>query len=85
MGPTNRGPTNQVDVHLLQRSNAEMEELSLKEQVNRFFQGDGFGMVTDTWKVMSAEDRMAVGKMEESARLECSGRPIILNCRIIGV
>ena len=70
IGPTNRGLTNQVDVHFLQGSNAEMEELSLKEQENRFFfQEDGFGVVTDTQKVMSIEDRTAAGKMEESATI----------------
>ncbi|CAB4032614.1 Hypothetical predicted protein [Paramuricea clavata] len=69
MGPTNCERSNHVDVHLLQRSNTDSEELYLKEQVSRYFKTDGLGVVSDTRKVMSIEDRKALKMMEESATI----------------
>jgi hypothetical protein len=67
MGPTNRPQTSQVDVHLLQRSNADMEDIACKNKVNRFFYEDGLGVVTSIKKTMSVEDKKAEKMMEESA------------------
>jgi hypothetical protein len=69
MGPTNREPSNHVDVHLLQSSNADAEGLCLKDQVSRYFKEDGLGVVSDRRKVMSIEDRKALKMMEESATI----------------
>ncbi len=67
MGPTNRPQTNQVDVHLLQRSSADIEEAAFKEEVIRFFHEDGLGVVTSIKKAMSVEDKKAEKVMERSA------------------
>jgi hypothetical protein len=69
MGPTNCEKSNHVDVHLLQRSNTDSEELYLKEQASRYFKADGLGVVSDTRKVMSIEDRKALKMMEEFATI----------------
>ena len=69
MGPTNREPSNHVDVHLLQSSNPDDEWLCLKDQVSRYFKEDGLGVVSDRRKVMSIEDRKALKMMEESATI----------------
>jgi hypothetical protein len=69
MGPTNCERSNHVDVHLLQRSNTDSEELYLKEQVSRYFKADCLGVVSETGKVMSIEDRKALKMMEESATI----------------
>ena len=46
MGPTNKLRTSQVDVNLLQRSNAAMDEKVFKDEVKQFFHNDGLGVVT---------------------------------------
>ncbi|CAB3986550.1 Hypothetical predicted protein, partial [Paramuricea clavata] len=65
MGPTNRPQTSQVDVHLLQRSNADVEDIAFKDDVNRFFYEDDLGVVTSIKKAMSVEDKKAEKMMEE--------------------
>ena len=64
MGPTNRPQTSQVDVHLLQSTNADMEDIAFKNEVNRFFYEDGLGVVTSIKKAMSVEDKKAEKMME---------------------
>ena len=69
MGPTNHARSNRVDVHPLQRSFGDPEELCLEEKVRRYFQADGLGVVSDTQKVMSVDDRKALKMMEESTTI----------------
>ncbi|CAB4009276.1 Hypothetical predicted protein, partial [Paramuricea clavata] len=69
MGPTNCERSNHVDVYLLQRTNTDSEQLYLKEQVSHYFKADGLGVVSDTQKVMSIEDRKALKMMEESTTI----------------
>jgi hypothetical protein len=67
MGPTNQPQTSQIDVHLLQCTNADMEDIAFKNKVNWFFYEDGLGVVTSIKKAMSVEDKKAEKMMEESA------------------
>ena len=69
IGPTNCGSSNHVDVHFLQRSSVDFEESCLKELVTRYFKRDGLGVVSDTQKMMSIEDRRALKMMEESTTM----------------
>ena len=69
MGPTNSHPNNQVDVHFLQRSETEITEQLLSDEIYRFFKNDGLGVVSDTQRTMSFEDKKAVKMMEETVSL----------------
>ena len=57
MGPTNILRTSQVDVNLLQHSNAAMDEMVFKDEVKQFFHNNGLGVIT------------SIKMMERSARV----------------
>ena len=61
LGPTTIDSSNDVRVHLLQ----EQEQVCLQEQLNRFFQEDGIGVVTSTQKSMSFKGINALKVMED--------------------
>jgi hypothetical protein len=69
MGPTNRDQQTGIDVHLLQHSEAQSEENLLSEEIYRFFKDDGLGVVTDTSRTMSFEDKKAKKIMEDSVSM----------------
>ena len=69
MGPTNKLRASQVDVNLLQHSNAAMDEMVFKDVVKQFFHNDGLVVVTSIKRVMSNEDKKAEKMMDRSARV----------------